>query len=133
MTIDKKELLCYNKNTPNKYTNICSERMINMAVLKVTDSDFKKRVLSNPKTVVADISTDWCPSCKLLEPFFKEASDNHGELDFVSVNASDSPETAAAYKVEYVPTLLVFKNGECVKRSVGAMDKAALEEFLSDL
>ncbi|WP_164489197.1 thioredoxin family protein [Ruminococcus sp. Marseille-P6503] len=104
-----------------------------MAVLKVTDSDFGKRVLSNPRTVVADVSTDWCPSCKLMEPVFKEASDKHGELDFVSINASDSPETAAAYKVEYVPTLLVFKNGECVKKSVGAMDKAELEEFLSEL
>ena len=104
-----------------------------MAVIKVTDSDFKSRVLNNSKTVIADVSTDWCPSCKVVEPVFKEASDNHGEFDFVSLNATDSPETAAAYRIEYVPTLMVFKNGECVKKSVGALDKAGLEEFLSDL
>lgn len=104
-----------------------------MAVLKVSDLDFKEKVLQNPKTVIADVSTDWCPSCKILEPFFKEASERHGEFDFVSVNASESQKTAAEYRVEFGPTLLVFKNGECVKKSVGAMNEAELEEFLSEL
>lgn len=104
-----------------------------MAVVKVTDVDFKARVLESPKPVIVDVSTTWCPSCRMLEPVFEDASERHGGVVFAAVNASENPHVSRQYGIEYVPTLLAFKNGECVKKFVGAMEASQLDEFISDI
>lgn len=101
-----------------------------MAVVKITDTDFDAKVLEAGKTVVVDVSTTWCPSCRMLEPVFEKASEELEDVMFAAVNASDNPEISARYNINYVPTLMLFKDGKLVKQSVGAKSPVELEEFI---
>lgn len=101
-----------------------------MAVVKVTDKDFNEKVISGGKTVVVDVSTDWCPSCKMLAPVFDKASDELTDVVFAAVDASECPGVATQYGVQYVPTLLLFRDGQLVKQQVGALSPVELEQFI---
>lgn len=110
-----------------------SERKIAMAVINVSDADFEEKVLKSPVPVVVDASTSWCPPCKMFKPVFERASEERSGIVFASFDITAPTLFAGNYGIESVPSLLVFKNGECVKRTVGYLDRGQLDEFLSDI
>lgn len=92
-------------------------------VINVGDADFKNQVLESSTPVVVDFWATWCAPCKAIAPVVDElATQYKGKVKVAKVNIDDHQETAQAYGIRSIPTLLVFKGGRVVEQLVGAQD-----------
>ena len=99
----------------------------------VTDQTFDPEVLQSQTPVLVDYWAEWCGPCKMIAPVLEELASEQGEkLQIAKLNVDDNPSTAMRYNVMSIPTLLVFKGGEPVKRLVGAKGKGQLLQDLSE-
>lgn len=93
-------------------------------IVEVNDSNFKERVLKSNLPVLVDFWAPWCAPCKMIAPAIEEiASEYAGKLKVGKLNVDDSPATATDFGVMNIPTLILFNNGEEVKRIVGVTSK----------
>ena len=77
--------------------------------------------------VVVDFFATWCGPCKMLSPVIDELSGELENVNFVKVDIDQSMDLAQKFKIVYVPTLKVFKNGEEVDTLMGFMPKEVLK------
>ncbi len=94
-----------------------------MALVKGTKENFKEEVLEAKGLVVVDFGANWCGPCKSLLPILDEVVTEDPNKKIVKVDIDEQEELAREYKIMSVPTLLVFKNGEIVDKSVGLIQK----------
>ena len=103
------------------------------AITKVTDESFEADVLKSSRTVLVDYWAEWCGPCKMIAPTLAEiAAEQKGKLAIGKLNVDDNPDTARRFDVMSIPTLLVFKDGQQVKRLVGAKGKGQLLQDLAE-
>ena len=102
-------------------------------ILTVSDATFDETVGSAETPVIVDFWAEWCGPCKMIAPTLEEiATEQDGKLTVAKLNVDDNPDTARRYEVMSIPTLLVFKGGEPVKRLVGAKGKGQLMQDLAE-
>ena len=100
-------------------------------VLELTDSNFVSEVLESDQPVLVDFWATWCGPCKMIAPTIEElASDYNGKARIGKVDIDQNQEVAMQHGIQAIPTILIFKNGEVVKRFQGVSPKAALSEAL---
>ena len=104
------------------------------STVAVTDDSFSEDVLSSSTPVLVDFWATWCGPCKMVAPVLEEiAAEKAGSLTVAKIDVDENPATARDFQVVSIPTMILFKNGEPVKRIVGAKGKAALLRELSDV
>jgi thioredoxin 1 len=102
-------------------------------VVALTDDTFDETIRAATMPVVVDFWASWCGPCKMLEPVIEElAEEQAGSVVFAKLNVDEELETTRRLDVMSMPTLIVFRDGEPVKRIVGARPKAALRETLAE-
>jgi thioredoxin 1 len=102
--------------------------------IEVTDSTFDQEVLQSTQPVLVDFWAVWCGPCRAVAPVVEEiAGDYEGKLKVMKLDVDDNPRTAAAYGVQSIPTLLVFKNGKPAERIIGAVPKKAIVDKLQSV
>ncbi len=95
---------------------------------EITSSNFQETVLQSPLPVLVDFTADWCPPCRMIAPFVGELARKYaGKLAVGSLDADAHPDIQQRYGVMGLPTLILFRNGEPVKRIVGFQPFARLE------
>ena len=102
-----------------------------MAVNKVNNETFEALVLRNSKPVLVDFYADWCGPCKMLAPVVDQLAQESDAYEVYKLNVDEASEIAVRYGVMSIPTLIVFKNGEPVSRSVGVQSKQSLQNMLA--
>ena len=97
------------------------------AVTTLSDSTFDETVASDGTPVLVDFWAEWCGPCKMIAPILEEIADEQGEaLQVAKINVDEAGDIARRFEVMSIPTLILFKDGEPVKRIVGAKPKQAL-------
>jgi thioredoxin 1 len=104
------------------------------ATLTVSDDSFAEDVLASNTPVLVDFWATWCGPCRMVAPVLEEiASEKAGALTVAKLDVDANPSTARDFQVVSIPTLILFKDGEPVKRIVGAKGKAALLREIADV
>ena len=101
-----------------------------MAALNLTIDNFDSEVLKSDTPVLIDFWAPWCGPCQMVLPIIAELAEEVTDAKICKVNVDENIELAQRFRVMSIPTLLVVKDGEVVKREVGAKSK---EEILSML
>ena len=93
-----------------------------------TNSTFNE-LIADDKLVIVDFWATWCGPCRMISPILDELEEEMADqIAVVKVNVDDADEIAAQFRIMSIPTLLFFKNGQIVDKTVGAMPKAVLAE-----
>src|SRR5262252_3500435 len=86
----------------------------------VTDSDFESVVFGADTPVLVDFWAEWCAPCHVLSPILEDiARDQAGRVKVVKLDVDDSPEVSMKFRVQTIPTLMLFKDGEVMARIAG--------------
>lgn len=96
----------------------------------VTDTTFQAEVLEADQPVLVDFWAPWCGPCRVVAPVLEEIAAERPDLKIVKLNIDDNQQTAAAFEVLSIPTLILFKHGQVAKKVVGAYPKRKLEAEL---
>jgi thioredoxin 1 len=97
---------------------------------EVTDTTFQAEVIESDKPVLVDFWAPWCGPCRVVAPVLEEIAGERDDLRIVKLNTDENPQTAGAFQVLSIPTLILFKNGQPVKKVVGAYPKRKLVQEL---
>jgi len=87
--------------------------------LKITKDNFEEMVLKNEKPVLVDFWASWCGPCQMLSPVIEKLAEENDSFVVGKVNVDEEMELAMRYKINAIPSLIVFKNGEAVAQQVG--------------
>ena len=90
-------------------------------------TEFEKEVQG--EVVLVDFYADWCGPCQMLAPVLEEL-DKEGKVKVVKIDVDSLPELARQFRVMSIPTVMLFKNGQFVKKQLGYMPLEALKEFV---
>ena len=101
-----------------------------MAII-ATNTSFDS-LLESEKLIIVDFWATWCGPCRMLSPLLDEVEEEMADrITVVKVNVDDVREIAMRYRIMSIPTLLFFKGGELVDKTVGAMPKNVLVDKIN--
>ena len=101
---------------------------------EINEQNFQDTVLNADKPVVLDFWAAWCGPCRIIGPVIDElAKEYEGKAVIGKVDVDQNPEISMEYGIRSIPTLLFFKDGKLVDRTVGVMSKTQLTQKIEDL
>ena len=100
---------------------------------KFTSDNFETEVLKSDIPVLVDFWAAWCGPCQMLAPVIEELENSRDDFLAVKIDVDQEPALAQRFSITAVPTLLLFRNGENVKRVSGFLSKEALEQFIDEV
>ena len=97
-----------------------------MAVVTITLENFESEVIKSDKPVLVDFWAPWCGPCRMLSPVVDEIAEENSNIKVGKVNVDEQEELAMRFGIMSIPTLIVFKNGEVTKKTMGVQPKATI-------
>ncbi len=103
-------------------------------VLEFTDSNFETDVVQSDVPVLVDFWAEWCQPCHLIIPTIEElAAEYQGKVKVGKVDTDSNHELSVKYGISAIPTIILFQDGEVIKKFVGLTSKDQFEAALNEL
>lgn len=120
----------------NKRTPICGKCKQPLSFpdspLTITDANFSESVEKSSLPVLLDFWAAWCPPCKMIAPIIDTlAKELAGKVVVGKLDVDKNQLVAARFRVQSIPTLIIFQNGREAERLVGAQSKEAIVQRLN--
>jgi len=88
-------------------------------------------LIKSDKTVLVDFSAEWCGPCKMMKPILEDLKSKMGDqITILKVDVDKNPKAAAAYKIQGVPTLILFHKGAVSWRKSGVVQSKELQQII---
>ncbi|MBE5882099.1 MAG: thioredoxin [Lachnospiraceae bacterium] len=100
-------------------------------VKTITAENFEQEVMQNEKTVVLDFWASWCGPCRMFTPIIEKFAEDNPDVTVGKVNIDEQAELTERFSIMSVPTLVILKGGQIVKKSTGVISKDAIEAMIS--
>ncbi len=105
--------------------------MTESSVLQVNQDSFDQQVLKAPGLVLAEFGAEWCAPCRRLKPLLGQLADERSEVArVVTIDTDHCGELRDRYKISAIPTVIVFRDGEVVRKLIGVVSRDELEQAL---
>ena len=102
-------------------------------VMELTDGNFEENALQ-AKAALVDFWAEWCMPCKMLAPTIEELAEEYaGQLTVGKVDTDSNREISRQFEIRAIPTVILFKDGEMVKKFVGLQQKAELKAAIDEV
>lgn len=103
-------------------------------VVTITDDNFEQEVTQSTIPVLLDFWAEWCMPCKMIAPTIDELADEYaGRVKIGKLDTDENRNVAVKLSISAIPTLMVFSDGELVKRLVGQQSKRDLKAVLDEV
>ncbi len=107
--------------------------MATSTLKSVTDERFEAEVLTSPRPVIVEAWAQWCGPCRQVGPILEAIAAEHADqVDVVTLNVDENPETARRYGILHIPTVSLFSGGQVVRQVIGVRSKSALLREFAD-
>ncbi|MCJ2555107.1 MAG: thioredoxin [Candidatus Thermoplasmatota archaeon] len=104
------------------------------SIIHASDESFEADVLRSEIPVLVDFYADWCAPCRRLAPVIDELAEKYnGDMRFVKVDVDDNASLAVQFGVQSIPTLIFFKGGQQVAKTVGVPPKPRLVQEIAQI
>jgi thioredoxin 1 len=102
-------------------------------IQELSESTFETEVLNSAKPVLVDFWAPWCGPCRRIAPLLEQfAQENAETVKVVKINTDENMNLASGYRIDSIPTIILFKDGQVVERFVG-FDKFRVQEAISQI
>ena len=101
-----------------------------MEPIVITSENFEEEVVKSDKPVLLDFWAPWCGPCKMLSQVVDKVAEETEDIKVGKVNVDDNEDLAMKFKTMSIPTLIVFKDGVEVNRSVGVISKSEILDLV---
>ncbi len=99
---------------------------------QVTDGNFEQEVLKSPIPVLVDFWAPWCGPCRAMGPIIDElATEFDGKVKICKMNVDENSASPSKFGIRAIPTLILFKNGEVVDQTTGAVSKSSIKDMIA--
>lgn len=98
----------------------------------INNDNFEKEVITSNKIVLVDFFATWCGPCQMLAPVLEKLATSRADFDIAKVDIDESYELAEKYEIEVVPTMVIFKDGNIVKRIEGFHSESEIVDIMNE-
>ena len=100
-------------------------------LVHVTDKSWDSEVLKSELPVFVDFWAEWCGPCRMVGPAVEQlAQTMSSKVKFAKLNVDENREIAAKYGIQSIPSLILFRQGNEVARTIGAAPKETYQKFI---
>ncbi len=108
----------------------CHNILVTGEPVELNQANFNKHITANDLPVIIDFWAPWCGPCKMMAPVFTEAAQQlKGKVVLAKVNTEAEQNLASQFNIRSIPTIAMFKAGQEINRSAGAMDLNSLTQW----
>ena len=100
-------------------------------MITLTDENFEKEITNAPKPILVDFWAQWCSPCLILGPILEKLSEEYQDKFILAkVNLDEAPLTAQKYRIEQIPTVILFKEGKPISGFIGVRPEPIIKNWL---